>query len=174
MNNQVVNFQKVLVLNASYEPINICGVKRAIILVVTGVASTEEETSLFIRSPSVVMKIPAVIRLVEYVKISYRSKALSKKNIFLRDQYTCQYCGKKFDVKDLTLDHVLPKSRSGKSTWENLVTACKKCNVKKGDRTPKEAGLTLTNKPRSGSITFLHIVRFKGKENDQWKKYLFY
>lgn len=86
--------------------------------------------------------------------------------IFLRDRFICQYCGKIFDSPELTLDHILPKSRNGKSTWENLITACKNCNVKKGDRTPNEAGMILAKKPGSDSITFLHIVRIKGRENE--------
>lgn len=169
-----IQYQQVLVLNASYEPINICGVKRAIVLLVTGVARSEEETLSIIRSPSIEIRIPAVIRLVAFVKIPYIRRTLSKKNIFLRDQYTCQYCSKKLDAGNLTLDHIVPKSRGGNSTWENLVTSCKSCNVRKGDKTPKEAGMRLLIKPKLNSLFYLHIARYKGRENELWRKYLFY
>ncbi|MBC8182232.1 HNH endonuclease [candidate division KSB1 bacterium] len=166
--------QQVLVLNASYEPINICDLKRAIVLLVTGVAISEEETPFIIRSPSVEFRIPAVIRLVTFVKIPFKRKAFSKKSVFLRDKYTCQYCGKKFEPGNLTLDHVLPKSRGGRSTWENLVTSCKTCNVRKADRTPKEAGMKLQNRKKLDSLFYLQVVRFKARGNELWKKYLFF
>ena len=169
-----LQYRQVLVLNASYEPINICGIRRAIVLLVNRVAISEEETPSIIRSPSVEMRIPAVIRLVTYVKIPYKRKAFSKKSIFLRDQYTCQYCGKSFQPGNLTLDHVLPKSRAGRSTWENLVTSCKTCNVRKGNRTPKEAGMKLQSRSKINSLFYLQIIRFKGRENELWKKYIFY
>ncbi len=173
-NIKQVQYQQVLVLNASYEPINICGLKRAIVLLVTGVAKSEEDSSSIIRSPSVEIRIPVVIRLIAYVKIPYKRITLSKKNIFLRDQNTCQYCGKKFDACNLTLDHVVPKSRGGNSTWENLVTSCKTCNVKKGDKTPMEAGMQLLIIPKLNSLFYLHVARYKGRENELWRKYLFY
>ena len=170
-----IQYSQVLVLNASYEPINICGVKRAIVLIVKGVAKSEEVVSSVMRSPSVEIRVPAVIRLVAYVKLSYKRKIFSKKHIFLRDQYTCQYCVEKFEPAKLTLDHVLPQSRGGRSTWENLVTCCKSCNFRKGDRIPKEAGMGLQRRPKSSSSFFyLHIVRFKGRDNELWRKYLFY
>ena len=166
--------QQVLVLNVSYEPINICGLKRAIVLLVTGVAISEEETPSVIRSPSLEIQIPAVIRLVTFAKIPFKRKIFSKKSIFIRDQYTCLYCGESFEPSNLTLDHVLPKSRGGRSTWENLVTSCKRCNVRKRDRTPKEAGMKLQNRKKLNSLFFLHVVRFKARGNELWKKYLFY
>lgn len=168
-------YTQVLVLNSSFEPIHICGVKRAIVLIVKGVACSEENTTFVMRSPSTVMPVPAVIRLVHYVSIPYKKKAYSKKHIYLRDSYTCQYCGKVTTPNELTLDHILPQSRGGKSVWHNLVTSCRKCNTKKGDQTPKEADLTLLNKPkRLTSHFYLHLVRSKAGENEYWKKYLYY
>lgn len=168
-------YTQVLVLNASYEPIHICGVERAIILIVKGVARSEQDTPHVMRSPSTVIPVPAVIRLVHYVNIPYRKKAYSKKHIYLRDNYTCQYCGNVKTPNDLTLDHILPQSRGGKSVWQNLVTSCKKCNTKKGDQTPREAGLTLLNKPKPlNSYFYLHLVRCKARENQYWRKYLYY
>ena len=169
-----LQYWRVLVLNASYEPINICGIRKAIVLLINGVAKSEEKTLSIIRSPSVEIRIPAVIRLLTYVKIPYKRKTFSKKSIFLRDQYTCQYCGKSLQPGNLTLDHVLPKSRAGRSTWENLVTSCKSCNVRKGNRTPKEAGMKLQSRSKMKFFFYLQIIRFKGRENELWKKYLFY
>jgi len=168
-------YSQVLVLNASYEPIHLCDVRRAIILIVKGQARSEDNTPYCMRSPSVIFPIPAVIRLTHYVQIPYRRKAYSKSNIFLRDQHTCQYCGHKEAANKLTLDHILPQSRGGKTVWENLVTSCRKCNSKKGDRTPKEANMTLLNKPKPlHSYFHLHLVRSKARDNHYWRKYLYY
>lgn len=166
---------QVLVLNASYEPINICGIQRAIVLLLKGAARAEEFTQNYLRSPSIMVQAPSVIRLVHYVKIEYQKTYISKRNIFIRDQFTCQYCGKQFDSSELTLDHILPQSRGGKDIWENIVTACRKCNIKKANKTPFEAGVKLLKPPRPfGAYYFLQWVRFKGKDNEQWRKYLFY
>ncbi|MFQ5751214.1 MAG: HNH endonuclease [bacterium] len=166
---------QVLVLNTSYEPIHICGIKRAIILIVKGIARSEQNTSYVMRSPSTVIPVPAVIRLAHYVHIPYRKKAYSKRHIYLRDNYTCQYCGKIGLPNELTLDHILPQSRGGKSVWENLVTSCQKCNTRKGDQTPKEAGMNVLNKPKPlNSYFYLHMVRSKARDNEYWRKYLYY
>lgn len=167
--------RQVLVLNASYEPIHVCGVERAIILIFKGMARSEEITPYVMRSPSTEIPVPAVIRLVHYVSIPYRKKVYSKKHIYLRDNYTCQYCGKLGVASELTLDHILPQSRGGRSAWENLVTSCKKCNTKKGNQTPREAGLVLLKKPKPLSSHFyLQLVRYKARENEYWRKYLYY
>jgi len=166
---------QVLVLNASYEPINICGIQRAVILLLKGVARAEELTQRYVRSPSISIQAPSVIRLIHYVKIEYRKTGISKRNIFVRDQFTCQYCGRQFDSSELTLDHILPQSRGGKDIWENIVTACRRCNIKKANKTPAEAGVTLLKSPRPfGAYYFLQLVRLRGIDNEQWRKYLFY
>src|SRR5579872_4664293 len=118
----------VLVLNASYEPINVCAARRALVLVLKGVAMTEEENGHFLHSARVAMRLPSVIRLLEYRRIPHQSRALSRKNILLRDRNTCQYCGTVLPSSELTLDHVIPRSRGGSSTWENLVACCHPCN----------------------------------------------
>ena len=101
--------------------------------------------------------------------------ALSRKNILMRDRYTCQYCHRTPPGVELTLDHVIPRSRAGETTWENLVACCHGCNNKKGNRTPEEAGLKLTRAPRPFSLhTSRHLMRLLGKSDDQWRKYLFY
>ena len=168
-------YTQVLVLNASYEPIHVCDVRRAIVLIVKGVAQSEQNTSKFLCSPSVALPVPAVIRLIHYINIPYRKRTYSKSHIFLRDNHTCQYCGTSGSPQALTLDHILPQSRGGKTLWENLVTCCKKCNCKKGDRTPKEADMTLINKPKPlCSHFYLHMVRSKARDNEYWRKYLYY
>src|SRR5689334_14421308 len=105
----------VLVLNASYEPINICAARRALILVLKGVASAEEECFHQVHSTRSTMRLPSVIRLLEYRRIPHQTRALSRKNILMRDRYTCQYCHRTMSTSELTLDHVVPRSRSGET-----------------------------------------------------------
>lgn len=165
----------VLVLNASYEPIQICTARRAIVLILKGAAASQEETPDVIRSPSITLQIPAVIRLLEYVRIPFRAPSLSKRHIFLRDHYRCQYCGKRATASDLTMDHILPISRGGKHIWENVVTACRSCNHRKGNQTPREAGMTLIAKPKPKPAFFdLQLVRYLGREHSAWRKYLYF
>src|SRR3974390_3752748 len=113
----------VLVLNASYEPINICAARRALVLVLKGVASTEAHAPGMFHSQRQAIPLPSVIRLLEYRRIPHQTRALSRKNILMRDRYTCQYCLKTLNSSELTLDHVMPRSRAGETTWENLL-AC--------------------------------------------------
>jgi 5-methylcytosine-specific restriction endonuclease McrA len=165
----------VLVLNASYEPINVCAARRALVLVLKGVATAEEHASYHVHSTRQTLKLPSVIRLIEYRRIPLQTRALSRKNILMRDRYTCQYCGKCPPAVDLTLDHVIPRSRAGETSWENLVACCHQCNNRKGNRTPEEAGLKLHRQPRPFSLhTSRHLMRLLGKSDDQWRKYLFY
>ena len=124
----------VLVLNASYEPINICGARRALVLVLKGIARTEEEHGLMLHAQRSRIAMPSVIRLLEYRRIPHQTRALSRKNILLRDRNSCQYCGVVLPSSELTLDHVIPRSRGGNSTWENLVACCHSCNRRKGNR----------------------------------------
>ncbi len=165
----------VLVLNASYEPINVCAARRALILVLKGVAAAEEVSLLRVQSARYSMKLPSVIRLLEYRRIPHQNRALSRKNILMRDRYTCQYCHRTLPSSDLTLDHVIPRSRAGESSWENLVACCHGCNNRKGNRTPDEAGMRLARLPRPFSLhTNRHLMRLLGRSDEQWRKYLFY
>jgi 5-methylcytosine-specific restriction endonuclease McrA len=165
----------VLVLNASYEPINICAARRALILVLKGLASTEAQAPGQFHSQRQNVPLPSVIRLLEYRRIPHQTRALSRKNILMRDRYTCQYCQKVLNTGDLTLDHVIPRSRGGETTWENLVACCNPCNNKKGNRTPEEAGLKLLRPPRPFSVhTSRQLMRLLARTDDQWKKYLWY
>jgi 5-methylcytosine-specific restriction endonuclease McrA len=165
----------VLVLNASYEPINVCAARRAIVLVLKGVAMTEEVNGHFLHSTRISMRVPSVIRLLEYRRIPHQTRALSRKNILLRDRNTCQYCGLVLPSSELTLDHVIPRSRGGASTWENLVACCHECNREKGNMLPHEAGVKLMREPRPFTLhTSRHIMRMMGRSDAKWRKYLFY
>ena len=165
----------VLVLNATYEPVNVCAARRAIILILNGVALAEEETNRIVRSTSLAMPIPSVIRLLEYRRIPHQARALSRKNILLRDHNTCQFCGQALPSSELTLDHVIPRSQGGKSAWENLVACCHPCNNEKGDHTPEQAGMKLLRTPRPFNLhTSRHLMRLMAHGNGQWRKYLFF
>ena len=165
----------VLVLNASYEPIHVCAVRRALVLVFKGVASTEEAGEGNLHSPTQSLAVPSVIRLLEYRRIPRQMRAISRKNILVRDQHTCQYCSQHFGPGELTLDHVIPRSRGGKNTWENLVACCLRCNNRKGDRLPGEASMTLRRPPRPFNLhTSRSLMRQLGDQQENWRKYLFF
>jgi 5-methylcytosine-specific restriction endonuclease McrA len=165
----------VLVLNASYDPINVCAARRALVLMMKGVAAAEEEYHEFVHSPSRAISVPAVIRLLEYRRIPHQTRALSRKNILIRDRNTCQYCERVLPSAELTLDHVTPRSRGGESNWENLVACCHRCNNRKGSRLPEEAGMRLARLPRPFSLhTSRHLMRLLGRSDEKCRKYLFF
>jgi 5-methylcytosine-specific restriction endonuclease McrA len=165
----------VLVLNATYEPINVCAARRALVLVLKGVASAEEESRFIFRSPSRSFRVPSVIRLLEYRRIPFQGRALSRKNILMRDRNTCQFCARLLPASELTLDHIVPRSRGGESAWDNLVACCHPCNNRKGDRLPEEAGMKLLRRPRSFTLhTSRQLMRMMGRKDEAWRKYLFF
>lgn len=167
--------EPVLVLNATFEPINVTAVRRALVLLLKGVAQAEEHNHSQVHSPSQALKVPSVIRLLSYRHIPQQTRALSRKNILLRDRNTCQFCGRQFAASELTLDHVVPRSRGGHSTWENLVACCYGCNNQKGNRTPEEVGLRLVRRPRPFTLhTSRQLMRLMGHQDEKWRKYLFY
>ncbi len=161
----------VLVVNQNYEPLITTSVKRAIVMVYMGKASmVEARRGRKIRSISRAIDEPSIVRLELYTRVPYRQVMLNRKNVIRRDNGVCQYCGS--TTGNMTVDHVIPKLRGGGDTWENLVCACERCNNKKGNRTPEEAGLPLINRPRKPShLTFIRQLVRKGDE--VWKKYLF-
>lgn len=160
---------KVLVLNASYEPLNITSWRRAVVLLIKGKAEQLEHNGRVIYHN---FPLPTVIRLRTYIKVPYKEIPLTRRNILERDRHTCQYCKNRGD--QLTLDHIVPKSRGGGDSWDNLVTACMRCNVRKGNRTPKEAGMPLLTHPRKphSSLYFELIKHTRGDVNHEWKKYV--
>jgi 5-methylcytosine-specific restriction endonuclease McrA len=161
----------VLVLNASYEAINVCSAKRALRLVLLGHAKPEEQSGVEIHTSQLTIPIPSVIRLLGYVKMPRQNRSVSRKGILLRDGSCCQYCGTKLPNKDLTLDHVLPRCQGGESTWTNLVASCFKCNNKKAHRTPQQAGMVLLKQPRQLTIHSKH--RLLATDEKTWQNYLF-
>lgn len=160
----------VLQLNASYEPLKITGARRALCLVTKGKAVVEVSTDIQMW-PGIFL--PSVIRLVEYRNVPYRLQKVSRKLILLRDGHRCMYCGKKFKASELTLDHIFPKSRGGKSTWDNLVAACLVHNQRKANMTPEEAGMKLIHRPLPQSVhTHRALLRMMGSEMKEWDKFL--
>ncbi len=143
----------VLVLNQNYEPLHICNARRALVLVLGGKAEVlQEDADVHLRTSSDTFAVPSVVRMIYLVHRPRPRVKLTRREIFLRDHYTCQYCNKA--SHDLTLDHVHPKSRGGTHTWDNLVSACKECNHRKGGRTPEEARMRLKRppfEPRAGA-----------------------
>ncbi len=152
----------VLVLNASFEPIRIIHWQKAMQLLFQGKVEVVHEYDREIRTVSLKIKLPSVLRLLTYIPL-VRKKGLarfSRTNIFLRDQYTCQYCGRKRGKHELTLDHVIPVVQGGKKMWENIVTACIQCNQKKGGRTPQEAGMRLIATPREPDFLPTFTIKY--------------
>jgi len=161
----------VLQLNASYEPLRIISAKKALTLVCKGVALVEVPTSIQVH-PGIYL--PSVIRLRAYRHVPIRLQVVSRRNIILRDGSRCQYCGQRFESGELTLDHIVPRSRGGRNSWDNLVAACKRDNHRKADRTPEEAGMKLLRRPLPQSIhTPRFLLRSLGLEVNEWGPYLY-
>lgn len=161
---------RALVLNASYEPLSIVSARRAVCLVLDDRAELVEADGTVMRSESLVVESPAVIRLRYMVRIARRSTAaVSRRAVFARDDYKCQYCGARAD----SIDHVVPRSRGGLHDWENLAAACRPCNIRKRDRTPDEAGMHLLRPCRAPRHT-AWVVLGSSLVPDTWKPYLAY
>jgi len=167
-----LNAPSVLVLNASFEPLHVCSIKRAITLLMSDITErVEDKPDAFLHSPSTQICVPSVIRLKRYVKRPPRFHiAFNRRNVFRRVNHACQYCG--HVGGDLTLDHVVPRSRGGKNSWENIVTACRECNSKKRDRTPVEAKMKLTREPFAPKFVFSTAYGQAPRLDSVWEKYL--
>ncbi len=155
-----------LVLNRNWQPVGVASVARALIKVYTGKAKVVDpndyqlytwsdwsalepaEGEPYIQTPSLRLKVPEVVTLVHYDRVPVKRVTFSRRNLFKRDNYTCQYCGARPGTEELTIDHIIPRSQGGESSWENCVVACVRCNARKGNRTPKQAGMKLLRKPR--------------------------
>ena len=166
-----VGLGQVLVLNASYEPLNVCSVRRAHVLVFKGKAEVLEEHATPLHSATDTFARPHVIRLVQYVRVPRAAqRKISRRALFARDDWSCVYCGT--SGGRLTLDHVLPRSRGGDSVWENVVTACAPCNLRKGDRLPEEASMTMRRLPRPPApVLFIRLAAPSGLPTT-WQRYL--
>lgn len=167
-----IQSKPVLILNAAYEAVQILTVQQVVNLLVKDKAEIVASSGREIY-PGLVL--PSVVRLKTYHNIPRRVQVLTRKNIYLRDRNTCQYCGKVFHNAELTLDHIHPESRGGKSSWQNLVACCKPCNRLKADKTPEEVGMPLLSRPRPTSIhTSKHVLRSMGENDPNWRKFLYY
>ena len=163
---------QVLVLNATYEPLSVVSVKRAVVLLLKEKAELIEAAEAWLRAETFRIRRPLVIRLIYYVKIPRRmSLPVTRRTVLARDHYTCQYCGITPPKQKLTLDHVHPRSRGGKTSWENVITACAKCNGRKGNRTPAEANMKLFTQPKRPQ--YLAVAALGSLEAKQvWNKYI--
>ncbi|MHB1665068.1 MAG: HNH endonuclease [bacterium] len=179
----------VLVLNKSFLPVHITSLKRALILLYQGAAKAVDENyrtfafdswkdiSVFDKTQSVglvnkFIRVPRVILLINYDKVPKRYIKFSRANIFLRDKNKCQYCGKEFKKNDLNLDHVIPRAYGGISSWENIVCSCIKCNRIKGGRTPEEAGMKLTRKPKKPEWSPYYHISLTNILYKEWMPFL--
>jgi 5-methylcytosine-specific restriction endonuclease McrA len=163
----------VLLLNSNYEPLNVCDVRRAFRLLFGEKAEIIEYDHTEIRTPREVLRAPSVIRLQYLIKRPRPRVKLSRREVFIRDRYTCQYCGRQ--THDLTLDHVVPRHRGGAHSWENLVAACKTCNHKKGGKLLEEARMRLLKtafEPRC-DVYSLFTPYLSDPRNEAWRNYLF-
>ncbi len=161
----------VLMLNQNYEPLSVCTVRRAICMQLMGkVDVVETYDGKKVHSVTRSFPVPSVVRLSWFVNVPFKRILLTRKNIIKRDGHTCQYCGDKRGP--MTVDHIIPKRLGGSDTWENMVCACERCNNRKGDRSPDQAGMKLAKRPRRPNhITF--IQSFVGISDERWKPYLF-
>jgi 5-methylcytosine-specific restriction endonuclease McrA len=160
----------VLVLNQNYEPLNVCNARRAIVLVDGGKAEVIEVDGVVFRSPSRTLHIPSVIRLNHLIRRPRPRVRLTRREVFLRDQHVCQYCG--VHSKDLTLDHVMPKHRGGRHQWDNLVSACRACNHRKGGKTIEEAKMALRCLPAEPRATPQYLFQQYLGEYEGWRKFI--
>ncbi len=160
----------VLVLNQNYEPLNICNVRRAFVLVDRGKAEVLEHAQGVIRSALHSFPKPSVIRLVYMIRRPRPQMRLTRKEIFARDRYTCLYCGK--ETRDLTIDHVLPRHRGGRQTWENLASACRGCNHRKAGRTPQEAHMAMIAQPQRPPVSAYYMFYPYLDSQEDWRKFI--
>jgi 5-methylcytosine-specific restriction endonuclease McrA len=162
--------EAVLLLNSTYEPLNVINVKRALRLVMSGKAGSVESDGLGIRTISTTFPQPHVVKMAYYVRRPIQRVKFTKRTVLARDSYTCQYCG--VQTRDLTLDHVLPKTLGGETIWTNVVAACRRCNGAKGGRTLKDSGFVLRRAPKEPRfLPYLRLVRNAYQKT--WDKYLF-
>lgn len=160
----------VLLLNQNYEPLNVCPVRRAVVLVNKGKAEVLENGMGYIRTIAMDVSAPSVIRLIYQVRRPMPQRRFSRREAFLRDKFRCQYCG--VESHDLTLDHVVPRHRGGKHEWSNVVSACSSCNHRKANRTPSEAGMPLRSMPAPPPTNPYYPFLAYLDKREEWKKFI--
>lgn len=164
-----------LMLDQGYAPLKVIPWQRAIRLLTLGKVEVVEEYDSEVRTTFLAIKVPAVVRLLRAFRRPKKPVKFSRVNIYGRDGYRCQYCGDKRPMDDLTYDHVLPRSRGGRTTWTNIVTCCSPCNLKKADRTPAEAGMKLLREPKQpieAPVVMVAISRESAPA--AWRDYLYW
>ena len=160
----------VLVLNQDYEPLNVCNARRAFVLIDRGKAEIMENGGGLLRSPSANFAVPSVIRLIYLIKRPRHQPRLTRRDVFVRDGYTCQYCGR--NTKDLTIDHVRPRRQGGPHIWENVVAACRHCNHQKAGRTPQEAHMRLLREPKAPPVGSYILFYPYLATQEHWRKFV--
>jgi 5-methylcytosine-specific restriction endonuclease McrA len=163
---------EVLVLNSNYEPLNVCNMRRAVALLLLGKAEVLEHRERPVATGSGEFQAPSVLKMNYQVRRPMPQLRLSRHSVLARDNYTCQYCGVR--GRDLTIDHVVPKWAGGPHTWDNLVACCRRCNLKKGDKTPQQARMKLARRPkRPHFVPYLSLPLYlKAQTKDEWRIYL--
>ncbi len=169
---------EVLVLNSDYEPLNVCNLRRAVILLYLGKADIlhthegDDTAPAFVTNEGQLVAAPSVVRLRYHVKRPLPDLKLSRRSIFARDNYTCQYCG--VQTRDLTIDHILPKRAGGGMHWDNLVACCRRCNARKGDKLLASCGMKLARPPkRPRYVPYISMTKYiSGTKNEIWRDYL--
>ncbi len=165
--------QPVLVLNQNYEPLHVCNVRRAVVLVARGKAEVVDQldrAAALLRTVTAEFAVPSVIRMVYFIRRPRPVMRLSRREVFARDRHTCQYCGAR--KAELTLDHVVPRARGGGHSWENLVSACRACNHRKAGRTPSEARMRLRSRPVRPKTTFAQLYARYLERQPGWEPFI--
>lgn len=164
-----------LLLTQGFEPISVIPWQRAIQLLFLGKVEVVSEYDGFVRSTSLVLKIPAVVRLLRAFRRHRKPVKFSRVNVYGRDKFSCQYCGAKRTMGELTYDHVVPRSQGGKTTWTNIVSACESCNAKKAGRTPAQAGMALRKQPAQPVDVPVAVIQVsRASAPDAWRDYLYW
>ncbi len=164
--------REVLLLNSDFEPLNVCNIRRAMALILLGKAEILEVQDEYLRTGTGELEAPSIVKMRYHVRRPLPQLRLSRHSVLARDAYTCQYCG--YKGKDLTIDHVIPRWMGGPQSWDNLVACCRRCNLKKGDKTPAQAKMKLRTKPRRPHfIPYISLPAYlKAKKQGAWDFYL--
>lgn len=165
---------RTLLLSQGYEPLGTISWQRAICLLTLGKVEVVEEYDRDVRSVFLVIKMPAVVRLITRLRRQRQRLKFSRQNVLARDRWRCQYCGEKRPIAQLTYDHVVPRAQGGRTCWENIVTACTDCNARKANRTPEQAGMRLRSRPVRPDWVPVLTIPLAGSVPDQWASYIYW
>ncbi|MBS1705071.1 MAG: HNH endonuclease [Armatimonadetes bacterium] len=167
-----MSIYEVLLLNSDFEPLNVCNIRRAMALIMLGKADVIQHHDRCLRTGSAELQAPSIVKMRYHVRRPLPQLRLSRHSVLARDHFTCQYCGVR--GKDLTIDHVIPRWMGGPQTWDNLVACCRKCNLKKGDKTPQQAKMKLKKPPRRPHfIPYISLPSYlKAQQHEDWQFFL--